>query len=141
VNAPQKNLLTVVLAATGALSVCADQPKPAAPVKPAPAHSVFTMPSSMREGRDPFFPESPRPYEDAVAAKRPLEANTFLVKGRSFEHGHAMVIINNHTFAVGDEGDVLTTTGRVHIRLAEIHGDIAVIEVNGSHRELNIANK
>ena len=52
-----------------------------------------------------------------------------------------MVIINNHTFALGDEGDVQTTSGRVHIRLAEIRATSVVIEVNGSRRELSTAIK
>ncbi|MEI7809021.1 MAG: hypothetical protein WCJ07_11120, partial [Verrucomicrobiota bacterium] len=41
--------------------------KPAAP-KAAPVRSVFVMPTNAREGRDPFFPESPRPFEAATAA-------------------------------------------------------------------------
>jgi hypothetical protein len=103
---------------------------------------VFVMPASVREGRDPFYPESARPYEDAVASKRTMDTTAFIIKGLSVEHGHAMVIINNHTFALGDEGDVLTSSGRVHIRLAEIkNGTTVVIEVNGSRRELHAGNK
>lgn len=100
------------------------------------------MPAGTRDGRDPFFPESTRPYEDAVVAKptQPVVANLFTVKGESVEGGHAMVIINNHTFAEGDEGDVSTPNGRVHLRLIEIRGNIAVIETDGNKHELNITN-
>lgn len=139
-NAPLKTTLLVVLLGAGAPAVFADQPK-AAPVKPVPAKSVFTMPATTHDGRDPFFPESSRPYEDAVASKHTVEATAFVIKGFSIEHGHPMVIINNHTFAVGDEGDVLTANGRVHLHLVEIRPDAAVIEVNGSRRELTINTK
>ena len=100
------------------------------------------MPAGQNEGRDPFFPESTRPYEDNVVAKKTTNtvemANAFVIKGSSLENGHAMVIINNHTFAVGDEEDVLTPNGRVHVRLVEIRGGTVVIEANGTRHELVI---
>ena len=139
-NALLKTSLIVALATAGAPAVFGDQPK-AVPAKPAPARSVFVMPTSAREGRDPFYPESARPYEDNPAAKHTITENSFSVKGLSVENGHPMVIINNHTFAIGDEGDVLTTAGRVHIHLSEIRPNAVVIEVNGLRRELPIGLK
>ncbi len=108
-NALIKTFLLTTLVAAGVPRIQADTPK-AAPAKPAPARSVFVIPTNPREGRDPFFPDSLRPYEASATAQTPV-ANAFLVKGISYEHGRAMVIINNHTFAVGDEGDVLTASG------------------------------
>jgi hypothetical protein len=99
------------------------------------------MPASARDGRDPFFPESSRPYESSLTITNQPQAILLTIKGLSVEHGRAMVIINNHTFAVGDEGDVLTGSKRVHLRLVEIRAGTAVIEVNGSRRELHIATK
>lgn len=139
-NAWLKTSLIVALAAAGALARAGVPPK-TAPVKPVPAHSVFVMPANPREGRDPFFPESSRPYEEALASTNRTEASAFTIKGMSYEHGHAMVIINNHTFAVGDEGDVVSGSSHVHLRLIEIRGDAAVIEVNGLRREIKPANK
>ncbi len=136
-NALLKYILIAAGAAGAATGALADSPKPVAP-KPAAPRSVFVMPASPRDGRDPFYPESTRPYEDAVATQQTQQATTFIVKGLSVEHGRAMVIINNHTFAVGDEGDVLTTSGRVHIRLAAIKANAVVIESNGSRREIGI---
>jgi hypothetical protein len=136
-------ILILALAAAVAPVAWGDPLKsgPAVPVNPV-VRSVFTIPASPRDGRDPFFPESTRPYEEAVASTaRPTFENSFAVKGFSYEHGHPMVIINNHTFALGDEGDVQTTSGRVHIRLAEIRATSVVIEVNGSRRELSTAIK
>lgn len=135
-----KTSLLVALAAAGVPLAFGEPPK-AEPAKTAPARSVFVMPASPREGRDPFFPESPRPYEDSVTITNRTDASVITVKGLSIEHGRAMVIINNHTFAVGDEGDVLTGGGHVHLRLMEVRTDAAVIEINGSRREISIANK
>jgi len=140
VNALLKTILIGTLAAASAPVVFGGPPK-ADPPKPAPALSVFAMPMSAHDGRDPFFPESTRPYEENKPANSTLDENSFAVKGFSMEHGHAMVIINNHTFAIGDEGDVLTTVGRVHLHLVDIRANVAVIEVNGSRRELPIALK
>lgn len=113
------------------------------PAKPVPARSVFTMPANPREGRDPFFPESTRPYEETMPQTNNLAstAKTLVIRGSSGIGDHAMVIINNHTFAVGDEGDVTTAGGRVHLRLVEIRKDAAVVEVNGTRRELSINHK
>jgi hypothetical protein len=140
VKALLKISLVVTLAAVGVPAAFGDAPK-AAPAKLVIPASVFVMPTSPRDGRDPFYPESSRPYEENKPASSAVEANSFAVKGLSVEHGRPMVIINNHTFAVGDEGDVLTTAGRVHIRLAQIQANVAVIEVNGLRRELPIALK
>jgi|SRR5665213_728343 len=130
----------VALAAAGVPAVFGGPPA-AAPAKPVIVRSEFVMPTGPREGRDPFFPESMRPYEDSMVAKRTVEVNAFSVRGISIEHGHPMAIINNHTFAVGDEGDVLTPTGRVHLRCIEIGTGTVEIEVNGVKRELSIGTK
>lgn len=130
----------VALVAAGARAVLGGTPA-AAPAKPAPVRSEFVMPASPREGRDPFFPESTRPYETAMVVKHTVELNVFSVKGISIENGHPMAIINNHTFAVGDEGDVLTPSGRVHLRCTDIRAGTVEIEVNGVKRELIIVTK
>lgn len=135
-----KKLLLLALAVAGASPIFGEPPK-AAPAKPVPARSVFVLPASIRDGRDPFFPDSTRPYEEASASSARPEAIAFAVKGISIEHGRAMVIINNHTFAIGDEGDVLTGGRRVHLRLVEIRTDAVVIEANGVRRVLNFATK
>jgi hypothetical protein len=141
VNTLLKKLLMVSLAVAAGVPVVLGEPPKAAPAKPALVRSAFVMPASVRDGRDPFFPESTRPYEDAVATKRTVDVNVFSVKGISIVRGHPMAIINNHTFAIGDEGDVITSTGRVHLRCTDIRPGIVVIEVNGSKRELNIGTK
>jgi hypothetical protein len=140
VNSLLKKSLLVTLAAAGTPAVWADAPK-VAQDKPVPARSVFVMPANPQEGRDPFFPESTRPYEEAVTTSPVADLSAFSLKGISVERGHAMAIINNHTFAVGDEGDVLTAGKRVHVRVIEIRSGAVVIDVNGARRELTLGAK
>ena len=104
--------------------------------------SVFVMPSSPKDGRDPFFPDSLRPYQTAAAA-HPKAANMASLKvlGFSGDVPNRFVIINNHTFAAGDEGDVTTPTGRIHLRCIEVKTNSVVIEVGGRLRELFYSNQ
>ena len=99
--------------------------------------SDFVMPSNPKEGRDPFFPDSTRPYATA-AASNPKVADVTSLKllGFSGEVPHRFVIINNHTFAAGDEGDVTTPNGRIHLRCIEVRTNSVLIEVGGQRREL-----
>jgi hypothetical protein len=129
-------LAIVALASIRLASGAEPQKTAAAPV--VPAHSTFVVPTNIHEGRDPFFPESTRPYEAAVAANKTVEITTLAVKGISGPPGHRLVIINNHTFGVGDEGDVLTSSGRVHIRCTEVRADGVTIEINGQRHELHL---
>jgi hypothetical protein len=99
--------------------------------------SIFILPSNPTEGRDPFFPDSTRPYKLA-ATTNPQVANvkSLVVKGFSGSMDHRLVIINNHTFAAGDEGDVVTPGGRIHLSCIEIRTNSVVIEVGGQRHEL-----
>lgn len=107
--------------------------------KPVAIHSTFVMPSNPQEGRDPFYPDSIRPYANAMAHVVPI--TTLTIRGFSGTPENRMVIINNHTFGVGDEGDVLTPGGRVHVRCLEINADNVVIEANNQRRELSFSTQ
>jgi hypothetical protein len=89
-----------------------------------PAKSVFTLPTKPSEGRDPFFPDSNRPYEEQVAensANAPTETDLVVKTILVNEHGQAFAIINDQTFGVGDEGDVIAVGGRrIHIHCLSI---------------------
>ena len=105
---------------------------------PAPPRAIFTQPASNRDGHDPFYPESVRPFEAAAASiPRTVELTTLVVKGFSIVRGRPMVIINNHSFMVGDEGDVIGAGGRAHLRCVEIRSDTVVVEVNGARHEIH----
>jgi hypothetical protein len=109
------------------------------PVRTGPIRSVFIMPASPKEGRDPFFPDSTRIYETGVVAtvSHVPEITSLKIKGYSVVNGQPMIIINNHSFMVNDEGDVLTSGGRVHIRCLEIKASTAIIEANGQRLDLH----
>lgn len=122
----------------------AETPKTDAVKAPlAPQRSVFTQPAKPSDGRDPFFPESSRPYESANASAstgtvvRAVEPTTLAVKGFSVVNGRPVVIINNHSFMAGDEGDVRSTSGTTHIRCIEIQKDVVTIEINGARRQIH----
>lgn len=101
----------------------------------APVESVFIMPSNPSEGRDPFFPNSTRPYESAMS-KRHVELTTLEIKGYSEIAGRRFVIINNHTFGEGDEGDVMTPQGRVHVHCLTITPNSVLVESGGTRHLL-----
>lgn len=105
--------------------------------KAASHRSVFVLPTNPNEGRDPFFPDSLRPYESAVVNNHTAEITSLIFKGVSGPPGHRLVIINNHTFGAGDEGDVTTAQGRLHVRCVEIRDDSVVIESGGQRVILN----
>ena len=114
------------------------EPVKTPPVKPAPVRSTFVIPTTPNEGRDPFFPESTRIYElMAAATPHVVEVATLTIKGYSIINGHPMVIVNNHSFMIGDEGDVLTPGGRVHVRCLDIKPSVAIVEANGQRRDLH----
>jgi hypothetical protein len=126
------------VAAAPADKPAAAQPAVAEPATPPPPpRSVFNMPSSPKEGRDPFFPTSTRPYEVISAAtNHGGDLSGLSIKGFSGTANRRFVIINNHTFGVGDEEDITTSQGRIHVHCLEINGGTVLIEANGERREL-----
>ena len=100
--------------------------------------SVFVVPASNKDGRDPFFPDSTRAFEARAAADKKIEYTSLKIHGISKTDGHLLAIINNHTFAVGEEGDVLTPTGKVNLRCLEIRPDFVLVEINGQPHRINL---
>ena len=75
-----KKIMTVLLA-TGCTMVVATVAAPASQSNLTQAsRSVFILPSSPGEGRDPFFPDSTRPYKLA-AAVNPRAADVIIAGG------------------------------------------------------------
>jgi len=107
------------------------------------AQSVFIMPKAKQEGVDPFFPRSNRPYfgtpVPVVPTPEPVAVAVELkLKAISGLPEHRLALINNHTFEAGEEGEVVTTTGRMRIRCLEITQDSAVVQVGAERRELHL---
>ncbi|MGO8836588.1 MAG: hypothetical protein ACLQAH_05090 [Limisphaerales bacterium] len=126
------------LAAGLAAALVVVLPAAAAPAAPeVVTRSVFTMPTNPKEGRDPFFPDSNRPYESATAGKPHVaDVSSLVLRGISGSSNQRLAIINSHTIGVGDEQDLVTPQGRLHIRCIEIKTNSVVIESGGSIHEL-----
>jgi hypothetical protein len=105
----------------------------AAPVAKLDTQSIFTIPENPKQGRDPFFPNSLRPYQGKSST--PITTSLKLI-GVSGTANRRLAIINNHTFAVGDEGQVTTSEGKVSVLCDEITDHSATVEVNGQRIEL-----
>lgn len=106
----------------------------AAPAGPQIPESVFIIPDTPKEGKDPFFPLSTRlrPHKEVVSTKHLTATPGDLdLKGISGAIDHRLAIINNRTFAVGEEGEVTCNSGRIHITCEEIKDDSVRVLVNG----------
>jgi hypothetical protein len=145
-----RNMMTVLLSTAGAMALAVDTApatktgKIETKIKTETEiiRSVFILPSNPKEGRDPFFPDSERPYEIAAAANPQAGNITSLVlKGFSGPLNHRLVIINNHTFGAGDTGNVITPSGRIHLRCIAIKTNSVIIETGGQRHELIYSNK
>jgi len=151
--------LKVVLAVTVALcfarpSGAAQQtpknqakPAPAAPVpapEPIQIQAVFINPTSKKEGVDPFYPKSERPYLSARPVKPTIQTPNVTAElrlnGVSGSPDHRLAIINNKTFEVGEEADVFSNSDRVRIRCLEIKPESVIVQfvTGGIRRELHL---
>ena len=105
------------------------------------SRSTFVIPKNPKEGRDPFFPNSTRLYETVLPAQPHVaDVSSLVLKGISGPSDHRLAIINNRTFGVGDEANLATPQGPIHVRCVEIKAGSVVIESGGQRHELNYAN-
>jgi hypothetical protein len=120
-------------------------PVAAAPATPPAApevvsRSAFTIPTNPKEGRDPFYPNSTRPYDTVTVGQvHVADVSSLVLKGISGPSNHRLAIINSHTFGEGDEQDLVTSQGRIHVRCIEIKTGSVVIESAGQRHELKYA--
>jgi len=111
-----------------------------------PPKAVFIMPSSPKEGADPFFPRSTGPYDRyIVLPKVPNTAPAVVtaelrLNGISGSAERRLAIINNRTFEAGEEGDVVSGSDRVRIRVLEIKSESVVTQfvTGGVRKELHL---
>jgi hypothetical protein len=132
-------MLLSMVAGAGLLPLSA---QPAAPVpKPEISQSIFTFPENQKQGRDPFFPNSQRPYQEVNADHNPgAQITSLRMGGVSGTPNHRFVIINNHTFAEGDDVEVTTPQGKVLVHCVEITDHSCVVEANGQRVELTMSD-
>ena len=58
--------------------------------------------------------------------------------GISGTREHPLAIINGHTFEAGEEADINSVSGRVHVRCIEIRPEGVSVLVNGRRKELRM---
>jgi hypothetical protein len=128
------------MAAVGPLSLFAAPPPQHA--KSETQQSVFVMPNNASDGRDPFFPGSTRVYignpEHQIRGPALTDLTLKSVLGTL---PRVFAIINNHTFAPGDDGDVTTKSGqRLHIHCVDINpkAGTATVEAGGTSEVLHL---
>jgi hypothetical protein len=135
-------LVAVVFAAVMSVRSAPPVVTPPPPVTQVP-RSVFIIPSNSKEGHDPFFPASLRPYEGApaIGGNNISDLSALVIQGVLGVAPHQLVIINNVTFGVGDDAEVRTSQGRIRIHCVAIKGNSVVVEANGVEHMLQYGEK
>lgn len=121
----------------------ADESATALPTIP---RSEFKIPTSIAEGRDPFYPTSTRIYDlnketKPVPVPKTPTVVDLVLSGVSGSADKALAVINNVNFGVGDSLEVVSGKERVRVVCLEINvqAGTAVIEANGVRRVLRRA--
>lgn len=123
------------------VSAVAEEPEEAAVTATIP-QSVFVIPSTEKEGKDPFFPRSKRLFATPVV---PVPTNQVVTLGDLTIAGISsgekpLVIINNVTFGVGDTAEIISGGRRISIQCLEIdlaNGKAKIQHSGGEERVLN----
>lgn len=93
--------------------------------------SVFVIPNSPREGRNPFFPGAHTDLPPTPRPAAPVDSSSFVLNGITSPPKRT-AMINGRTFEVGESGEVRVPSGAKElIKCVEIGADSAVIEWKG----------
>ena len=100
--------------------------------------SIFVIPASPKEGRNPFFPRSKVDAPVVPQKTDVIETASFVLNGITSPPKRT-AMINGRTFEVGEVGDVKFQNGtKISIQCVEIRDDAAVIVVGTQRRELRM---
>ena len=144
---PRAHTLQCLLAALLSVAAAGPLALSAAPTTPQPAaleiqQSIFAYPNNASEGRYPFFPSSPRVYGSTPDNQlRSPSLTDLALKSILGTPPRVFAIINNHTFAPGDDGDITTRDGRrLHIHCVEVNAKdgTATVEAGGTSVVLHL---
>lgn len=121
-------------AKSGDSTVPAEAPHPPIPL------SVFELPKTPAEGRDPFFPNSTRPFGNLEVAKTnaPPNVDILVLKALAGSRNNRFASINGVDFGEGESREVVTPGGRIRVRCVKIEDDSVVVEVGGVRRTLRL---
>ena len=96
--------------------------------------SVFLIPATPKEGRNPFFPRSTATLPPPIKKESLVDSSSLHLTGIT-SPPRATAMINNKTFEKGEEGEVKLASGnKLLIRCEQIKEDSVVILINGSQR-------
>jgi hypothetical protein len=137
--------LSSVLVVTAQAATATNAPAPAKS-QPAATNSVieipksqFTIPTTVADGRDPFFPNSSRLAAKAVTGKAPAAPTvTLVLQGISGTEAKRFALISGRTMVVGEEADIAVDKSRVRVRCLDIREDSVVVDVDGKQQELKL---
>lgn len=137
-------LQAAVLASGLALTLVgapAPAPAPAEPQEPQQIKSVFVDRPNF--GRDPFFPNSTRRGRLIETNRVEPVANfsNIVLKGISGTAENRLAIINNKTFAAGEEGALPVSGHLTKVKVVEVREKSVVISINGVTKELFLDGK
>jgi hypothetical protein len=110
---------------------------PAAQVPLEIPQSVYSIPASSKEGRNPFFPNS-TPVAPVVPPKEAsqIDPSVFNLNGITSPPKRT-AMINGRTFEPGESGEVKLANGsKIMIKCEEVRADSAIISVGGQRKEL-----
>jgi len=102
--------------------------------------SVFSVPPTPSEGRNPFFPQSTVQVVmiTKITKENPIESFSFVLNGITSPPKRT-AMINGRTFEPGEEGEVrMPGGGKILIKCVEVKADTATIVVGGQKRELRL---
>jgi hypothetical protein len=110
---------------------------------PAPIpQSVFELPNTPADGKDPFFPKSRRPYANQglkTPTTAPVVTHTLILNGLTGPP-HRTCMINGQTFDIGEEANVNDSGVKVRIKCLEIRDNSVLIQLpSGDRRELHLS--
>ncbi len=103
--------------------------------------SVFVVPASKAEGRDPFFPNSIRTDKVVIITKATNAPVDLAYNGMSGSSDRKFAIINYKTIAEGETAEVPTKAGRVQVHVIEVKEDSVTVEVNGVRKVIPYLGK
>ncbi len=111
-----------------ATTVPADAPIP---------ESVFIVPTSPKQGRNPFFPNSV-PRLTSQKTNAPVDFSSIVLNGITSPPKRT-AMINGSTFEAGETGDVKLSNGsRLTVQCLEIRSDTVIVIISGQKRELHL---
>jgi hypothetical protein len=110
--------------------------------------SVFVVPNSPKEGRNPFFPMSvpvppPAPAPTTGKTVEPIDIMSGLVlKGIIPSGSKRSAIINGYTLDEGEEHEIKMLNGaKVLVRCEEVRPDSVVVFARGQRLELRLRSR